>query len=102
MNTVEIGNVLLVLATVPAVASVVVYAGVPWYRTNWGRARMLQTFSVALVLCLGCVRLAFGDTDWFSTARTAAFAVVVVALWVELALYIRARREGPVPTTKET
>lgn len=95
------GNVILVLATIPAVANVVLYAGVRWWTSIWGRGRMLQASSVALVLVLGCVRLAFGEAWWFPAARTVAFAVVMVALWVELYLYARARREGPV-TSEET
>lgn len=99
MNWVTAGNILLVMATIPAVAIVAVYAGVAWYRSVWGQAGMLSRASVALVLCLGCVRLAFGDSWWFAAARTTAFAIVVVALWIELGLFIMARREGP--TTKE-
>lgn len=95
MNWVTAGNILLVLATIPAVASVVVYAGVKWWTSIWGQGRMLQTASVAIVLVLGCIRLAFGEEPWFAAARTFAFALVTVALYVELYLYIRARREGP-------
>jgi hypothetical protein len=96
------GNILLVLATIPAVASVVVYAGVPWYTSVWGKSKMLQSASIAVVLVLGCVRLAFGEEPWFAAARTFSFALVVVALYFELYLYILARREGPTTEKEES
>lgn len=102
-----VGNVLLILAAIPATAAAVLYAaGVTWWRSRWGRHLFSYMMSVALVTDLGVVRLVAGDRPWFAAVRTAAFALVVFALWWRLAFVYQAYREGspdesPAPDEKE-
>lgn len=89
-----VGNILLVLAAIPAVASVIVFAPVASWRAPWAIHLMAYMSAVAVPLVLGCVRLVFGDSPWFQALRTAAFGAVVIVLWWRLVLLILARRES--------
>lgn len=89
------GNVLLILAAIPATVAAVLYGcKVTWWRSRWGRHLFSYMTAIALVTDLGVVRLFFGEQPWFAALRTAAFAGVVAALWWRLAFVIEAYREG--------
>lgn len=94
MSTQTIGNVLLILAAIPAVSSVVVFWPVVSWRSTWGRHLMAYMIALAIPLVLGCVRLVVGDSVGFQQLRTGSFAAVVIVLWWRLALVVRARWEG--------
>lgn len=94
MNAQTIGNVLLVLAAIPAVLSVIVFWPVASWRSPWGMHLLAYMAAVAVPLVLGCIRLVFGDSPWFQDLRTGAFGLVVVVLWWRLILLLLARREG--------
>jgi hypothetical protein len=104
-----IGNVLLWLGAVAALGSAVTFAlvgvrrtpegwrrtpGVGWHTSPWGRLIMSHIGSIAVVLCLGCVRLVAGDAPWFAVLRTVAFGVVVVVLYIWWIFLLQAQREG--------
>lgn len=92
----EVGNTLLVLAAIPAVASALIYGfGVTWWRSWWGRHLSAYMASFALVLSLGCLKLIIGDSPTFARIRVGAFATTVVALWWRLWVVVQAYREGP-------
>lgn len=90
-----VGNVLLILAAIPATAAAILYAaGVTWWRSRWGRHLFSYMTSVALVLDLGIIRLVFEDRWWFAALRSVAYTLVVVALWWRLVFVYQAYREG--------
>jgi glucose-6-phosphate-specific signal transduction histidine kinase len=89
-----IGNVLLWFGAVAALGSAATFARVGWHTSPWGRLIMSHIGSIAVVLCLGCVRLVAGDATWFAVLRTVAFGVVVVVLYVWWIFLIQAQREG--------
>jgi hypothetical protein len=93
-NYVNIGNVFLILATVPAVISVVVYAKVTWWRSRWGIHLMAYMFVMAELLGLGCIRLVWGDQAWFEVLRAAAYVQFVIVLWWRMFYVIQAANEG--------
>lgn len=95
MSIQTVGNVLLVLATIPAVASVIVFWPVVQWRSRWGAHLMAYMIALAVPLVLGCVRLVFGDSPGFQQLRTAAFGALVAVLWWRLILLVLARFEGP-------
>lgn len=106
MNQETVGNVGLILASLPANVSVVAYhlstrrrAGRPdvvrWWESPWGRHLMVFMVAFALVLDLGLVRLAFGDSWWFAGLRAGAYLLLVAALYQRSWLMIQAYREGP-------
>lgn len=94
MNFTLIGNVELILAVIPALISVGVFARVRWWKSRWGIHLMAYMAAIALVLVLACVRLMFADTVWFATARAASFAAVVIVLWWRMFYIIQAAHEG--------
>lgn len=87
------GNVLLVVAWLPAVLSVAVYARVPWRRSELGRHLMSYMVIVALTLSLGVVRIVW-EPSWFWSLRMAAFALFVGVTWWRLALIVQAQVES--------
>ena len=89
-----VGNTLVWLAAFPAVASVVMFSRVRWWRSQWGRHVMVYMSSVALVLLLAALRQVIGDSLVFYWLRTAAFGLVTVALWWRLVIVVSAYREG--------
>ncbi len=90
-----VGNILLILGTLPAVGSVVVFAPVMSWRAPWAIHLMAYMGAVAIPLFLGCVGLVLHiHSLWFLWVQTGAFAVVVVVLWWRLVLLVLARREG--------
>lgn len=93
-TVIRIGNVLLVVATIPAVLSVLVFARVAWWRSRWGRHLFAYMSAIAVVLLLGCLRLLYGESIIFASIRVAAFFAVVVALWWRLWFVFQAYREG--------
>lgn len=93
INTV--GNVLLILAAVPATLAALLYGTrVTWWRSRWGRHLFSYMTAIAVVLDLGVVRLVFGSRPWFEALRVAAFGVVVAALWWRAVFVYQAYREG--------
>jgi hypothetical protein len=101
-----VGNVLLVLSSIPANISVIAYhlssrrrpgqpAGPRWWHSPWGRHLMVYMVAFALVLDLGLVRLAFGDSWWFAGLRVGAYLLLVGALYQRMFLMVQAYREGP-------
>jgi hypothetical protein len=90
-----IGDVLFVASAIPAVASVLVFARVPWWRTPLGRHLMSYMAVIAAVLGLGCLRLVIGQPPAFEAIRTAVFALVPVVMWWRLIVLVQAqRRDG--------
>lgn len=89
-----IGNCLLVLAAIPAVASVAVFCRVTWWRSRWGRHLFAYMSSIAVVMTLGCIRLLIGDSLVFASIRVGAFVTVVIALWWRLFFVLQAYSEG--------
>lgn len=88
------GNLLLILAAIPANGAPLVFAAVTWWRSRWGVHLMAYMCAVALVLDLAVARLIWGDSWWFQGIRAAAFALVVGALWWRFVFVIQALREG--------
>jgi hypothetical protein len=86
------GNVLLVAVAVPAVLCVLAYARVPWWRTEIGRHLMAFMAIVALLTCLGVVRIVFHPA-WFDALRTALFALFPVVVWWRFLLILKEQRE---------
>lgn len=93
MSTQSIGNILLILAVIPAVASVVVFWPVVAWRSTWGSHLMAYMIALAVPLVLGSLRLVIGDSPGFQQLRTGAFGVLVAVLWWRLILLVRARFE---------
>lgn len=89
-----VGNILLWMAVVPAVGSVIVFSRVTWWRSTWGMHVMAYMVAVMIPLVLGCVRLVFGDSEWFQALRTGSFGLVVIVLWWRFVITIQAFREG--------
>lgn len=96
MNTlITVGNILLILGTIPAVGSVIVFAPVMSLRAPWAIHLMAYMAAVAIPLFLGCIGLVFDIHEmWFLWLQTSAFGIVVIVLWWRLVLLILARREG--------
>jgi len=95
MTATVAGNVLLILAAIPATAAAVLYGTrVTWWRSRWGRHLFSYMTAVALVTDLGIIRLMFGDRWWFALLRAGAYAAVVAALWWRLLFVYQAYREG--------
>jgi hypothetical protein len=92
MTVQSVGNILFILAAIPAVLSVVVFARVPWWRSGTGRHLMSYMAVVAAVMLLGCVRLAIGRNEFFEALRTAVFAGVPVVMWWRLVLLVKEQR----------
>lgn len=89
------GNILLLLATIPAVLSVLAYLRVPWRRSRLGRHLMSYMFCVALVLMLSDIRVfAVVDPQWFVIIRLVAFALLVITLWWRLIVVMSAQRSS--------
>jgi hypothetical protein len=86
------GNVLLMWATLVAVASVVAHARVPWWRSEMGRHLMAYMTVMAVVLALACIRAFFGDTWWFALLRLIVFVGVPIVMTQRLWLQIKAQR----------
>lgn len=85
MNARTLGDIALVLWTVPAVAAPIVYSRVPdWRRTPLGRHLMSYMVVIAFVSVLGCYRLAFNSNIVWEVARLIGYAGVVVVLWWRL------------------
>ena len=89
-----IGNVLIFASALPALASVAVYARVPWWRTMTGRHLMSYMSVIAAVLTLSCLRILIGDSPEFVVIRLAVFAGVPLVMWSQLVLLLRAQRGG--------
>jgi hypothetical protein len=87
------GDVLLVMSAVPANAAVAVYSQVKWVRSAWGRHLMSYMLAVALVLDLGILRVAFGETLWFAWIRVGAYGLLVYALVWRVTILWAAHRE---------
>lgn len=102
-----VGNILLWLSAVPAVAAIVVYAftnrpargRVGWWQSSWGRHLFTYMATVGLVLGLAVLRSFIGDSELFRDVRVASFASVTVALWWRFALVVQAARQGPYDDT---
>jgi hypothetical protein len=94
VSTTTVGNVLLILSAIPAVASVLVFSRVTWWRSPWGRHVMAYMSAVAVTLILGVCRLVFGDHPMFAALRVVAYISVVVVLWWRLIILVAAYREG--------
>ena len=88
------GNVVLWLATIPAVLFVLLYARVRWEATQIGRQTMAMAFVIALTLCLIVFRGTFGDPPWYALLRLFVFATIVPILWWKFYLLLTAQREG--------
>lgn len=100
MSVTDVGNVLLVLAAIPANGAPFRYAyrvGRDWWYSTWGRHLMAYMTSVAVVLDVGLARLLIPDSFWFSVIRTAAFACMVAMLWWRLLLFGPRSRAEPRP-----
>lgn len=90
-----IGNVLLHWAALVAVASVVLHARIPWWRSEMARHLMAYMSAMAVVLVLSCIRADIGgDTWWFALLRLVTFVAVPVAMTQRLWLQIKAQREA--------
>lgn len=87
-----LGNILFVVATIPAVLSVLVYLRVPWWRSGTGQHLMCYMAVIAAVMLLGCVRLMIGRNEFFEACRIAVFAGVPVVMWWRLILLIQEQR----------
>lgn len=89
-----VGNVLLVVAVIPAVVSPIVYSRVTWWRSRWGIHLMSYMLAIAFVLLLGVVRIFFHDTNWFEGLRAFSYVLLVAVLWWRMFFIIQASFEG--------
>jgi FlaA1/EpsC-like NDP-sugar epimerase len=95
-----VGNTLLVVTTLLAIACVVYYhvsSGGTWRFTEVGRHLQAFMGSCALVLTLSVLRVFGGAslaTPWFAAVRTVALSTVTVAFGWRLSIMIRANRRG--------
>lgn len=90
----DFGNIFLILSTIPAVISVIVFARVSWWKSRWGRHLMAYMTTMAFLLVLGCIRIVFEETWWFFGLRMVAYAFLVVVLWWRMFYVIQAASEG--------
>ncbi len=86
-----VGNILLFWSAAVGVASVAVHARVPWWRSEMGVHLMCYMVVVGTVLVLSCVRIIFGDSEGFRTARLLVFVGVPIVMTHRLILQIRAQ-----------
>lgn len=93
-----IGNGLIVWAALVGVASVIVHSQVAWWDSPMGRHLMIYMSVIAAVLVLSCVRVFFGDSQWFQLVRMIVFIGVPLAMTQRLALQLRARRKPKGPS----
>jgi hypothetical protein len=93
-NFIDIGNLFLVLSAIPAVASVVVFARVSWWRSRWGRHLMAYMTAMAFLLVIGVLRIFFVDAWWFFILRMLGYAALVGVLWWRMFYVIQAASEG--------
>jgi len=89
-----IGNAALCWAAAVGVASVIVFSRVRWWSTAIGTHLMAYQSVIAAVLVLGVIRLALGDTWWFSLLRLIVFLCVPIVMTQRLVLLIRAQRRA--------
>jgi hypothetical protein len=76
-----IGNALIVLSAIEALAFVAMYSVVArWWRSEVGRNIMALMGVIAAVLVLSTIRIIFGDNSWFAWLRLGVFAGVPVVL----------------------
>lgn len=99
MSTQQIvGNVLVIVSTLLALAIVVLYhLSSPWRRSEAGRHLMTFTAVIAVVLLLTAIRVVAGaglDTPWFQWVRTVVFVGVPIVLAWRLAILWRAQFRG--------
>src|SRR3954452_844782 len=76
-----VGNILLILSTIPAVMSVVVYTRVDWKASHLGRHVMSYMVVIAAVLVLSVIRIFGFDSWWFEWIRVGTYAGIPVVLW---------------------
>lgn len=89
------GSVLVFWAAAAGVASVIVHAQVPWWRSEMGRHLMAYMSIIAAVLVLSCVRVLTGnsgDSWWFQLVRLIVFIGVPIVMTQRLLLQLKARR----------
>jgi hypothetical protein len=89
-----IGNVLVVIAILPAVLSVVVYGRVPWWRSTTGRQLMAMMFSIAVILTFAGIGLWYRNEGWFQLLRIAVFGLFVITMYWQLVLLVKAQWRG--------
>ncbi len=88
-----VGNILLVVSAVEAVAFVVLYwRWADWWQSETGRHLMAFEGALALVLTLTVVRVLAGDSGPFRLARLVVFALVPVLFGQRLWLLHKAQR----------
>ena len=88
-----VGNGLILWSAAVGIASVIVHARVPWWRTQMGRHLMAYMTVIAAVLTLSSVRVFTGDTWWFAVLRVVVFFGVPLAMTQRLWLQIKAQRD---------
>jgi hypothetical protein len=91
----DICGVLVVAASVPAVAFPILYTRwFPWWKTSLGRALFTKALGLALLVVLAVLRL-FLDPEGvlFQSIRLAVLATVTIGLWFQLVEFTRVRQE---------
>lgn len=87
-----IGNGLVIWAALVGTASVIVHLRVFDPHSTMSRHLLVYMAAIALVLDLGVVRLAAGDSNWFQLLRLVAFVAVVLSMTQRLWLQVQAQR----------
>lgn len=89
-----LGNILLILAAIPAIASVAIYSRVKWYKSKWGIHLMSYMIAMAAILTLGIVRMFFVDAVWFPPLRATAYTAMTGILWWRMLYVYKAYKES--------
>lgn len=90
--TIAIG-VLTLLAAIPAVGFVSVYARVRWFRSMVGRGVMIQAVGLMMMTGMGVLRVFFGTTyAWREPLLLAVYSLLAIGLWTMYLALIRVRR----------
>lgn len=97
---VTVGNVMLVIAAIPATVAPLLYFRAPWRRSKVGKHLMTYMLALAAVLDLGIVRLGLHsprEATWFSVLRLVMFGFLIIMLWHRLYVVAAAQRRQVQP-----
>lgn len=102
MSNADIAAVVLVAATAPAATLFAIIYGftTPWWRTAIGRALLVSSTALALLVDISLLYKVFGDNYVLRDAvRLTVYALVCAGAWLKLAALVvekvRARRARP-------
>jgi hypothetical protein len=69
--------------TLGQLAFLAMWGVLPWWREWIGRAMMLKSAALGLLLALGSIALLWGPADWQPWAMRAARILVLVGIWAQ-------------------